>query len=106
MENESVSDVNNYYEMAKATTQIDETDAAVRDFYTAVSEAREKHQLPDVLVIVSGTVAKPDGLVGKYINHHHFGQEANELQMLAYAFGVVHRKHTQRIRKFLNGKHR
>jgi hypothetical protein len=104
MEKKIKKDPENYAKMSIPFENEDEANKALSGFHEELSELRKKYKIPDVLIVIKGSMKLEDGECGDFVNHSHFGSSLNMLSMAAYAFGQLKREQEELISKLAAGK--
>lgn len=89
-----------YRKLSKPFASVDDKDEALHDFYEMVKSAREKCELPDVVVLVKYNYKHEDGGEAVSMSSFQYGNEVEALNMLGYGYAdalEIHRKFLEHI---------
>lgn len=98
-------DFGNYREMSEPFASSEEANTALQAFFDEVAEARIKHKITDVLLVVSCIAVTAEGEAA-FVTHAHFGDEFKVESMAAYAFGRASADREATTAQLLAGKSR
>lgn len=84
-----------YLRLSEPFDNVNEADDAVQAFYKDVAAAREKHGIPDIVVLVELNVKR--GEVTKASSTFSMGNYLNRLPMLARAYGAEREAYEQTL---------
>jgi len=94
----------NYQRMSEPHANRDAANEALANFYKDAQEARKKHKIADILVVIKDSCVYEDGEVGSFLQHSQYGNKLNGLAMAAYVYGAENAEHKETINKLLTGK--
>lgn len=97
------SDPENYHNMSQPHEREDKATEALQGFYDAISEARKKFKIADVLVVTKDSLRYEDGKVGDFMQHSQFGNQLNGVAMAAYAYGKLQAEEREMLNKLISG---
>ena len=104
MSNETFkSDPALYREMSVPHESVAAASDETRAFVEAVSAARVKHRIRDVLVVMQLGVIRDDGQEVSAQTRFSFGDRGATVEMAAYAFGAETREQSERLDKLASG---
>lgn len=103
MEKKVINDPENYYNLSKSFENPDEANKAIADFYDEVSAIRKKFKIPDVLIVIKGSVKYENG-TGDFFNLLSFGSQLNQVPMAAFAYGKSQSENREMVNKLLSQK--
>lgn len=81
-----------YRELSRPHESSAAFETALTAFFEDVRIAREKHRIPDVLVVVQANVLVGDGLEGRVGGSMYFGDSLMESSLAAWALGDAQRR--------------
>ena len=84
----TINDPENYRKLLEPFATPEAANIALIAFYDEVRAARNKHRIPDVLVVASMNVAYDSG-EGRAISRKYDGDISREESMAAYAYGAA-----------------
>lgn len=94
-------DPDNYYKLNRPFNTPEKANEAIGAFYEAVSELRNKHEIPDVLIVIKGSAIYEDGKAGEFLNLLQFGNQLNGVPMAAYAYGKLQAENIEIVNKLM-----
>ena len=97
-------DPENYGKMCVPFENGDAANEALKKFYDEVAESRKKHNLADVLIVVSDSAYQKDKEVGGFMADLFCGDGAKKEGMAAWAYGQAAQERKDAIGKYLNPK--
>ena len=80
------------YSRLAVPVQQPEANDRMRNFFEALGELREKHQIPDVHIIVRQNIATDSGEAPGFCTAH-YGDQAHAMQMCSFAVGHATGEH-------------
>lgn len=101
-----VHDPTTYAAMAQPFDSMDAAHDAMGGFEAAVREARKKHGIRDIYVIINDTAVglHGDGSAGQFMVSFAMGDSRAMLPLVAWAFGKEQAEHDAMIRELAAGK--
>lgn len=93
MKSEQIIDATNYSKLAVSVPQ-DVANERLRAFFKEVSEARQKHQIADVYIVIRQNVETENGEAPGF-STMQLGDESHAMQMCSYAMGVSTAEHNK-----------
>ena len=97
------NEVANYAAMSTPYESPEAANEAIQRFYDELTDLRNKHKVPDLLIVMRGSVVYPDGKSGIFLHHIHLGNELNSEAMAAYAYGQTQAERREIMNKLLDG---
>jgi hypothetical protein len=94
-----------YRELSEPFPSAEAGAAAVEAFIADMEEARKKHRIPDVSLVLGFNAVGSDDSEGTYVVNTHYGDSLKAVVMLADAYGRELSRHEE-IRAALLGKKR
>lgn len=97
------NDLANYRKMAEPFQSVEAANAAVKNFYKAIEEARKEFGIMDVHIIVKMNIVR-DGTEGSAMTSAHYGNTLEGAPMCAWALGQEQSDYEAIIREYQNNK--
>lgn len=97
------SNPKNYRKMSEPFPDADTANQVLSDFFTELSELREKYRVADVLCIVAVNV-QYDETEGRALTYFHAGDELNTESLAAYGYGRAQAERREVVNQLLSGK--
>ena len=85
-----------YSQLAVATTA-DVANERINAFFKDLGELRQKHEIPDVHVVVRSNILSDGGREASGLCPIHYGDQSHALQMCSYAMGHAQGEHQKFI---------
>jgi hypothetical protein len=104
MDKEIKSDPTNYRIMSEPFETPEKANEALKAFNEELSELRKKHKISDLLYVIKDSCYYPDGEIGYFMQHSHFGDILQAEAMAAYLYGKEQSETRERMNKLINSK--
>lgn len=92
-----------YHKLSQPFESAEEANKSLAAFHAELSLLRQKHKLPDMLVVVMADTKYEDGNIGQFFQQFGFGSQQNQAILAAYAHGKAQADFRQLINKLASG---
>jgi hypothetical protein len=92
------------YRRLSAPRSADETNKALEAFFEEMGTVREKHGIPNVVLVASVMVQYADGNVGEAVTMSSYGDSLKIVPLLAYGLGQARAEDREMVAKLIAGE--